>query len=145
MHLADGLFPLVSRCGVDMPFKKDQLIDRILTCDAFDQVAFVIEHAIDKLVGYSHVERTVTLAGEDKCTVAYAHDCKLSPCTRTDASAVWCIGMTGERDEIDLTAVDENSASSPLTNSQGVAGIATFEVVEGILPAEPGVPISPEP
>ena len=52
------------------------MIDRILTGDTADQVAFMIEHAIDQVWSYSIVKRAVALAGEDVGAVSDAHDCR---------------------------------------------------------------------
>ena len=60
-----------------MPFDVDQLIDGVLAGDATDQVAFVVQDAIDEVVCYADVESSVAFAGEDVDAVAGDHDCWL--------------------------------------------------------------------
>ena len=58
-----------------MPFDVDQLIDGVLAGDATDQVAFVVQDAIDEVVCYADVESSVAFAGKDVGAVARDHDC----------------------------------------------------------------------
>ena len=76
VQLPDFLFASARRCRVRLPFKIDQLIDRILAGYAADHIALMVEHAIDEVCGYAHIERAVALAGEDVGAVTGVHDCR---------------------------------------------------------------------
>ena len=112
MHLPDGLFALRCRFNICTPFEIDQLVDRILTGNATHQVALVIEHAINKVLGYANEQRTVALARQNVGTVTVAHDCRL---LREDSMA------TGR------PLAGSKKASTPLRNNQAVTGNGTVD------------------
>lgn len=55
VHLTNVLFASTGRVHVLLPFEINQLIDGVLTSDAADEVAFVVEDAIGEVGGYSYI------------------------------------------------------------------------------------------
>jgi hypothetical protein len=158
VHLAYFLFSLLRGMRVWMPFDIDELIDGVLAGDAANQVAFVVQDAIDEVVGFAYVESSVAFAGEDVGAVAGDHDCWL-PYARFWAGEfgrfeilIRRIGMALvvgptvlERTLALPKAVGKRIVSMPLMNSHAAAGIGTVDGAWSILPEAPGVPMSPAP
>ena len=149
-----------------MPFDVDELIDGVSAGDAANQVAFVVQHAIDEVIGYAYVESSVAFAGKDVGAVLGNHDrwlpyarfgeanfCHFEiPIRRTDVSERR-IGMTGLVEMAGAAgvaralreAVGARIVNRPLMNNQAAAGIGTVDGSWSILPEAPGVPMSPAP
>ena len=148
-----------------MPFDVDQLVDGVLAGDAANQVAFVVQNAIDEVLCYTNVESAVAFTGKDVGAVARDHDCwpmgacqwlgdlgRLEvPIRRTDTSDRG-IGMTLVAEPTVLEralalrrADGVRIVSRPLMKSHAAAGIGTVDGSWSILPEAPGVPMSPAP